>query len=67
MRCHGKNSVEGITPIAVRTVDTTNKHTNGHRLLCAKMADAWANQLITSPCARDENALYIPMSKLEDK
>ena len=35
----------------------TNKHTNGHRPLCAKMADAWANQLITSHCARDENAL----------
>ena len=23
------------------------------------MADAWANQLITSLCARDENALFV--------
>ena len=44
-------------PIAVGTVDKTNQQTSGHRLLCAKMTDAWANQLITSPCARDENVL----------
>ena len=58
MICHGKTSVEGNAPIAVRTVGKTNKHTNARHLLCAKMADAWATQLITSLCARDENSLY---------
>ena len=33
-------------------------HLYGHHLLCAKMVDAWANELTISPCARDENALY---------
>ena len=31
--------------------------TCSHRMLCTKMTDAWVNQLITSPSARDENAL----------
>ena len=56
---HVKNSVEGNAPINVITAGTANKHRNGHRLLCVKMADAWANQLITSPCARDENTLFV--------
>ena len=33
MRCHGNYSVEGNTPIAVRTLGASNKHTNGHRLM----------------------------------
>ena len=57
MRCHSKNSAEGNAPVIVRTLGTTNKHTIGHPLLCAKMVNAWANELITSPCARGENAL----------
>ena len=67
MRCPDKNSLEGNARIAEETVDTTNKHTNGHRLLCAKMADAWTNQLIMSPCARDENALYTGLPGLFTK
>ena len=66
MRCHGRNSIERNAFIAVRTVGTTNNHTYNHRLLCTKMADAWADLLTTSPRARDGNVLYIAYITLLD-
>ena len=41
-----------------RFEQSTSIHIYRHRLLCTKMADAWANELNTSPRGRDENALY---------
>ena len=57
VRCDGRNSVRLNALIAVESVRPINNRTYSHRLLCTKMADAWANQLPTSPLERDENAL----------
>ena len=58
MRCNGRNSVKLNALIEVKRVRAINDNTYSHRLLCTKMADAWANQITTSPHARDENVLY---------
>ena len=57
VRFQGRNFVERNALITVRKVGTTNNHTSNHGLLCTKMVDAWADQLKTSPRARDGNAL----------